>query len=324
MQAAILLTTTLALAAPGESPRVVLATLCEVPPVLDGALDDPCWQPSEAESGFTRLLTEGPPPTWGTRFRAVYDQTALYVGVECDRDPSHDPITRQAERDSAVFEDDCVELFLDPRFDRTTYYHFAFNSRGVQYDADGYNRGWDGAWRVACRVAADTWTAEVAIPFDTVKATPESGHLWGLNVCRNTWLGQERELTAWSDPGPTFHAPHRFGQLVFGRLLDGMRRFAAGQAAKLKEQVNLSQPLLDQASEMGCGTSGVQDFLLRADDLRASLDSRPSFSRTDWGRWWRELEGMEQCLDHDLWDLKMNILAALAQHPAAGRERRGR
>lgn len=59
--------------------------LCEAPPVPDGALEDPRWQPGEAEADFTRLLAKGPLPTSGTRFRAIYDQTASSVGVECDR-----------------------------------------------------------------------------------------------------------------------------------------------------------------------------------------------------------------------------------------------
>lgn len=321
IRAALLLVATLSRLAAEEGPRVVLAPFCDTPPVLDGKLDDACWRQAESEDGFARLLAEAKQPTHGTQFRVAYDKTSVYVSIECARDPSREVTAVHTERDSAVFDDDCLELFLDTKFDRTTYVHLAFNSRGVQYDAEGYNRAWDGSWRVECRVASATWMAEVALPFETVQSTPESGQLWGLNVCRNTWIGPDRELTAWSDTGTTFHAPHRFGQLVFGSLLEAMRRFSSRQATKLREQVRHTQPLLDQAVGTPAGTHSVQDLVRRADELRASLDSERSMSRLEWKKVWAELEGAERQLELEVWDVKMSLLAALARKGSTGRVR---
>lgn len=51
--------------------------------VLDGTLRDPAWQRAPI---FDRFFENGPRnggiPKYKTRFRVLYDNTALYVGVE--------------------------------------------------------------------------------------------------------------------------------------------------------------------------------------------------------------------------------------------------
>ena len=52
---------------------------------LDGRPDEPAWLKAELGSGFTQFSPdEGAPPSVQTRFRVLWDDDAIYVGVECD------------------------------------------------------------------------------------------------------------------------------------------------------------------------------------------------------------------------------------------------
>jgi hypothetical protein len=62
------------------------------------------------------------------------------------------------------------------------------------------------------------WTAELSIPFRSLAAEPPGmGVAWRANFLRiDRPLQRDRELSAWSPTlRPTFHAPERFGRLVF-------------------------------------------------------------------------------------------------------------
>ena len=99
----------------------------------------------------------------------------------------------RTQRDESVWEDDCVEVFLDTNHDHETYYQLIVNAAGTQGDAvwrDGrLNLKWDGEWEAKTRQLTDRWNAEIAIPFGTGPVGPRTlfnakpGY-WGINLCR--------------------------------------------------------------------------------------------------------------------------------------------
>ncbi|MDD5597008.1 MAG: carbohydrate-binding family 9-like protein [Victivallaceae bacterium] len=114
-----------------------------VPPVIDGKLNDPCWEKSGKLTPF--ILANGigcaNEPTVGY---LAYDDTKLYIAFECFEsrlDPVlnllHEFKATEKGRDANVFNDDCVEIFLDAGHDHSNYYHLAVNALGTLYDAKG-------------------------------------------------------------------------------------------------------------------------------------------------------------------------------------------
>ena len=65
----------------GEEMKVICASRTETPPVLDGILDDPCWQKAEVRSDFTSPGA-GQSLIRRTTMRALYDQNNIYFGFE--------------------------------------------------------------------------------------------------------------------------------------------------------------------------------------------------------------------------------------------------
>ena len=85
---------------------------------IDGRLDEPAWQKAETFGKFQfPWWTSGEKEQ--TTARMLWDEEFLYVSYECQ--DAHISAV-QTERDSPVYQDDCVELFTAPNPDRPLDY----------------------------------------------------------------------------------------------------------------------------------------------------------------------------------------------------------
>ena len=103
-------------------------------PVIDGKLDDACWQTAKPFSKFwihnTEIQAE-----YSTQAMVTYDDEAIYVAFRCAEPRPENIQTRVLPRDSSdVFRTDCVEVMLDPEQSRNDYFHFGVNASGSVTD----------------------------------------------------------------------------------------------------------------------------------------------------------------------------------------------
>jgi len=100
------------------------------PPVLDGKLDDTVWQRAKPSDTFTQKLPDaGKAPTHATRVRIVYDDMAIYVGVDCEQKGT--PVVARLTRRDRWIEADVVAIIFDTRDDGKSGIEFAVNAAGV-------------------------------------------------------------------------------------------------------------------------------------------------------------------------------------------------
>ena len=86
---------------------------CTKPPTVDGDLSDAAWRDAVLVSGFTVSGSDVLAPHQMT-MRLLRDEARLYLAVTCD-EPTPDRIVATARgRDAYVFNDDCIEWFIDP------------------------------------------------------------------------------------------------------------------------------------------------------------------------------------------------------------------
>ncbi len=192
------------------------------PPVIDGKLDDRCWQDASVASGFISISG-----FWAqeqTTTYVTYDDACLYIVFRCN-EPAPEKIATGTRSNDVVdiFSDNSVELFLDTKQDRRTYYHLAVNSLGARYEAyvdagkEFRNVDWNPDWEVKTRIGIEQWTAEMRIPFASLETTcPQPGTCWGLSLTRSRPSGGGIESTSWAMMKGSFNQPMDFGQLVFG------------------------------------------------------------------------------------------------------------
>jgi len=185
-------------------------------PALDGGLSDPAWQQAAVAGDFRLQGTRSPAPQQ-TNVRMMYDDKALYIGVEC-RESSMDKILMSSKGlDSAgVFGDDTVELFIGHRANfAETYWHIAITPGNARYDNVALEKDYNLKMESATKLGQDAWTIEIAIPFASLglKEAP-AGKEWRGNVCRIR-KPEPRETSAWNAVEAGFHVPKLFGVWKF-------------------------------------------------------------------------------------------------------------
>jgi hypothetical protein len=161
----------------------------------------------------------------GTSVRCAWSSSALHILFTCvDREPW----ATIAERDGPLWEEEVVEVFIDPVGDLESYFEIEVNPLNTVVDLvlrrnrSGYRK--DFAWncdglRTKVVLTTTGWTAQILIPFESITAEPPKlGAEWRANFHRiDRPRGAVRELSAWNPTLlSTFHVPQRFGILQFG------------------------------------------------------------------------------------------------------------
>jgi hypothetical protein len=107
--------------------------------VVDGRLDEACWQRATKSPRFVDMVT-GVPGFLDTRMVALWDDENLYVGFWVE-EPNVQ--ARFTQRDSPVYFENDIELFIAGP---DCYYEFEINARGTVYEVfyiwqDAYKKG---------------------------------------------------------------------------------------------------------------------------------------------------------------------------------------
>ena len=206
----------------GGEMKVICASRADVPPVLDGKLDDPCWQKTEVRSDFTSPGA-GQKLNRRTTMRALYDKDNLYFGFEVfwdDIELLKKGISAIKEKYPSISEVEWLkewkyenvygmELFIDPGAGGRNYYQMLFNAAG---QCIGNYKGMLDCFNIQPEVKSaingNCWTVELRYLAKNLKA----GQEWGLNVCRN----DETYYGIWKQVGGAYGNPKLFGRLVIG------------------------------------------------------------------------------------------------------------
>jgi hypothetical protein len=179
------------------------------------------------ESAVTLVLLDnltGAAPRQATSVTLSRDPLHLRLLFECVDSQPWATITR---RDGPLYQEEVVEVFLDPFGDLECYFEIEVNPLNTVLDLmlRRVGKGWrkEFAWKcegleTRTALTGTGWTAGVVIPFAAlVPQPPAPSTVWRANFLRiDRPPGAPRELSAWSPTGRnTFHEPARFGFLEF-------------------------------------------------------------------------------------------------------------
>lgn len=170
-------------------------------PVIDGRLDDACWQGGDWRNDFQQSVPdEGAEPNQRTEFKILYDDEYLYCACRAfDSEP--EKIRRYlARRDNLG--GDSGGFAFDSYFDRRTAYEFAVNAAGTKIDASHLDTGnsweldltWDAVWDGKTALEDSAWTMELRIPLNQLRFTNKDEQIWGLHVWRYVQRNSEEIL----------------------------------------------------------------------------------------------------------------------------------
>ena len=201
-----------------QQPSIRAAVIQNEDVRIDGRLDDAAWASATPLTLTQQSPHAGAPSPYATTLRVVADRAHLYFGLTC-HDPAPERISvHTMQRDGDMSGDDSVAVVLDTFGDQRSGYYFRINTAGARDDGlvatpEDIPLDWDGVWDARVARTPDGWTAEIAIPVNTLRFDPSRG-AWGFNVER--YVPRERQTLRWS--GPTLDA--RFADFRRAGLLE--------------------------------------------------------------------------------------------------------
>lgn len=161
-----------------------------------------------------------------TTFRACWSPEFIYFEIHC---VDHYAVSRFAERDDPLYEQDVVELFIEcGEEEGGPYVELEVSPNNVVFDAKVWNNGNGGITEIDVAWNMDGLVTEVeerdfariyrmAIPTSYFAKKPAPGVSWRFNVYRiDEDEAGVREFQAWSPTGAiNYHLQSRFGELIF-------------------------------------------------------------------------------------------------------------
>ncbi|MBM4045176.1 MAG: hypothetical protein FJ279_08685 [Planctomycetes bacterium] len=209
---------------------------------VDGVLSETAWQKAEP---IELVLREGTgKPKLPTTAKMLWDNEALYVAFVCT---DTDIWATMTQHDDPLWEQEVVEVFIDPTGTADPYFEIQVNPLNVVVDLRlvkslaGLGKrmfAWNAStmktavkttapvntWQVSDNPRGQ-WTVEMAIPFkdlDTLPhSPPQDGDKWRVNLYRierpALKKDEDDEYSAWAPTyySPSYHTVERFGVLVF-------------------------------------------------------------------------------------------------------------
>ncbi len=192
--------------------------LSDPAPVIDGILNDACWQNDNWSGGFVQWIpNEGAPPTYPTYINILYDHKNMYVAIRAvDFEP--EKISRKAGRRDQLM-GDVVGINFDSYHDHRTGFEFNVTAAGQKIDMILTNpmngdHSWDAVWTAKVGIEDTAWVVEYEIPLSQLRYSNEEVQTWGMHVWR--WLDRLQEESDWepqtsTGPGMLYQFGHLEG-----------------------------------------------------------------------------------------------------------------
>ena len=187
---------------------------------LDGIISEKAWNAAAWQGNFT-VPGKTQAAAQPTRFKIMAGRNGLYMAIKA---VDNDIFTAMHEHDFALWNNDCIEIFMtpvaEPSPDRNIREHkqFVFNVSGCQYEQASRggvaDTSWNNPWQVAVKRSNNGFDAEVFIPYYVMKPAVNA-KTWRFNVGRED-VNKKRnahDLSVWS-ASKQFAEHDNFGYLV--------------------------------------------------------------------------------------------------------------
>ena len=155
---------------------------------LTGKLDDPQWRlATEVDLRYEIQPGENTPAPQRTEVFILYNYENLYFGFRCHDTRPEEIRAHITDRDK-FWGDDFVDVKLDTYGDHQRAYEFLVNPFGIQSDimttSMNEDDSFDAIWYSAAAINDSGWTAEIALPFKSLRFSSAEVQEWTLLLFR--------------------------------------------------------------------------------------------------------------------------------------------
>jgi hypothetical protein len=197
---------------PPERPVAQAVPLATAPVVDGNVIDDPAWRGVLPIDEFWQIQPRaGQPASQRTEVFVGFTDRALHIGVIAYDEQPRAIVSTDSRRDSSLEDTDSFRVLIDGLLDRQNAYVFGTNPTGVEFDGQvsreaqgqsisggegGFNLNWDTSWTVRSAVSDIGWSAEMEIPFTSLRFGNEVEQTWGFNFERR--IRRNNEVSFWA------------------------------------------------------------------------------------------------------------------------------
>ena len=185
--------------------KIIIHQVFDSEIIIDGRIDEKEWINATKISEFIqREPNEGEKISENTELYLTFDKNNLFIAFRCWDKNADKIVANIMRRDEWLLNNDCIEIFLDTYHDHRNAYYFSTNPLGAQRDGiitaelpdEQQNWDWNGVWDNASSIDSNGWSAEISIPFKTLRFDDSDSLTWGINFSR--YIPRKREEAYWS------------------------------------------------------------------------------------------------------------------------------
>ena len=226
-----------------EGRATVRAVRVATPIKVDGRLDEAVYEQVQAISGFIQTEpTAGAPSTEKTDAWVLFDDKAIYISFRCWETRVGHRVANEMRRDSTtIIDNDMVAFILDTFRDQTSAAFFGVNSLGGrmdgQFSGTQYNGDWNPLWDARAGAFEGGWTAEIVMPFSSLRYPQGREQEWGINLQRT--IRTKNELSFLTRLGNA-RGPPAIGQMNQAGRMVGLQVPEAAQNIDVKPYASSS------------------------------------------------------------------------------------
>jgi hypothetical protein len=254
-------------------------------PVIDGILNDSCWQTGEWAGDYIQWVpSEGAKPSKPTQLKILYDDKNIYAAIRAFDDP--DKIIRKAGRRDE-FNGDVVGINFDSYHDHRTGFEFNITAAGQKIDLllsnpSSWDVNWNAVWYAKTGSEDSAWTVEYEIPLSQLRYSSDSVQVWGMHSWR--WIDRLQEESDWepqSSTGPGIL--YLFGELHGIAGLPKSRRieivpYTLGKLSTYRSEAG--NPFKDKGRTW-FGNFGIDAKIGLSSNFTADLTVNPDFGQVE-------------------------------------------
>jgi len=206
--------------------RRLVASRAKKAPIIDGKLDDACWQDAAQATGFSVFADPNQLHPEQTVGRVCYDDDNLYISMQC-RVRQMDKFRARMKETEGKFhygKGGVIEVFLDTNHDEKTFQQYLLHANGSSTitlsKGDVFKILNEDYLDCRAKVTDNGFNIEMAFPLAMLHLHPDTAKVWGFNLNRSHDLYDERYdkngfFSSWnSTRGRGFQTPELFGELV--------------------------------------------------------------------------------------------------------------
>ena len=165
---------------------------------IDGVLNEDVWNNAVTAENFTEISPgDNVKPEVETKVKIFYDDDYIYFGYTCYEKDMESVRASLSDRDR-MYGDDWVGPFIDTYSDLKQGFEMYVNPKGIQGDllwtSNSEDSNYDIIYDSEAQMYKDKWTAEMRIPFKSLRFPDRKEQKWRIHLLRNRPRGARQEI----------------------------------------------------------------------------------------------------------------------------------